>query len=105
MVVTDSQAFERVAADTPADVALTSFSILMARHKGFLDAAVRGAAAVRRLKDHARVLISKGCTHHRQCEVIGTVKLPAWLKSYTRQSLSSNSHPERDFPKIYPGIP
>ena len=99
MVVTDSQAFERVAADTPADVALTSFSILMARHKGFLDAAVRGAAAVRRLKDHDRVLISEGCTHHRQCEDIGTVKLPAWLKSYTKAELEFEFSSGTGFPE------
>ena len=88
-----------MAADTPADVALTSFSILMARHKGFLDAAVRGAAAVRRLKDHDRVLISEGCTHHRQCEDIGTVKLPAWLKSYTKAELEFEFSSGTGFPE------
>ena len=88
MVVTDSQAFRRVAADTPEDVPLTSFSILMARHKGFLDAAVRGAAALERLKDGDTVLISEGCTHHRQCEDIGTVKIPKWLREYTGKNIA-----------------
>ncbi len=99
MVVTDSQAFEKVAADTPADVILTSFSILMARHKGFLDAAVQGAAAIRRLKDNDCVLISEGCTHHRQCEDIGTVKLPAWLLQYTKAKLQFEFSSGMGFPE------
>ena len=80
MVITDSQAFGPVAKDTPADIPLTSFSILMARYKGFLDAAVRGVTALDRLRPGDRVLIAEGCTHHRQCEDIGTVKIPRWLE-------------------------
>lgn len=83
IVVTDSQAFERVATDTPADVLLTSFSILFARYKGSLPTLVQGAARLASLKDGDRVLISEGCTHHRQCGDIGTVKLPAWIEKYT----------------------
>ena len=87
MVVTDSQAFRSVAADTPDEVPLTSFSILMARHKGFLDAAVRGVTAIDRLKDGDTVLISEGCTHHRQCGDIGTVKIPNWLRKRTGKDI------------------
>ena len=83
LVVTDSQAFGRVAKDTPPDVMLTSFSILFARYKGDLEALARGAAQLSRLRDGDRVLISEGCTHHRQCGDIGTVKLPAWIEGYT----------------------
>ena len=87
MVVTDSQAFRRVSADTPNDVPLTSFSILFARYKGRLDSAVRGVTALRQLQDGDTVLISEGCTHHRQCDDIGTVKLPKWIEDYTGKSL------------------
>lgn len=87
MVVTDSQAFRRVSADTPDDVPLTSFSILFARYKGRLDSAVRGVTALRQLQDGDTVLISEGCTHHRQCDDIGTVKLPKWIEDYTGKSL------------------
>ena len=83
IVVTDSQAFERVAEVTPPDVLLTSFSILFARYKGSLPTLVQGAAQLSRLKDGDRVLISEGCTHHRQCGDIGTVKLPGWIEKYT----------------------
>lgn len=83
LVITDSQAFARVSADVPAAVPLTSFSILMARYKGELAAFMGGAAALRGLADGDRVLISEGCTHHRQCEDIGTVKLPAWIRSFS----------------------
>jgi len=83
LVVTDSQVFARAAKDTPADVWLTSFSILMARYKGSLPALVRGAAALDKLRDGDRVLISEGCTHHRQCKDIGTVKLPAWIEAFS----------------------
>lgn len=82
-VVTDSQAFQRVADDTPKDVYLTSFSILFSRYKGDLEQQVLGAKAIRRLKDGDCVLISEGCTHHRQCEDIGTVKLPRWIREFT----------------------
>ncbi len=82
IVITDSQAFGRVAKMVPEDVPLTSFSILMARYKGSLDALVRGARALASLSDKSRVLISEGCTHHRQCEDIGTVKMPTWIRAY-----------------------
>lgn len=83
MVITDSQAFAQVSADTPDDILLTSFSILMARYKGNLEQAVRGVTALDRLKDGDTVLISEGCTHHRQCDDIGTVKIPKWIGEYT----------------------
>lgn len=83
MVVTDSQAFAVVSKIVPEDIPLTSFSILMARCKGFLETAVRGASALRHLRDGDKVLISEGCTHHRQCGDIGAVKLPRWLKAYS----------------------
>ena len=83
MVVTDSQAFAVVSKIVPEDIPLTSFSILMARYKGFLETAVRGAAALKRLQTGDKVLISEGCTHHRQCGDIGAVKLPRWLKTYS----------------------
>ena len=87
MIITDSQAFKVVAQQTPADIPLTSFSILMARYKGFLDSAVKSAVAIDNLLDGDKILISEGCTHHRQCGDIGTVKLPAWLEAYTGKKL------------------
>ena len=87
LVVTDSQAFERVSAETPREIPLTSFSILMARYKGILDYTVPGAAAIGRLQDGDTILIAEGCTHHRQCDDIGTVKLPKWLREYTGKQL------------------
>ena len=81
LVITDSQAFGRVAKDTPDDIMLTSFSILMARYKGNLAEQVMGAARLANLRDGDRVLISEGCTHHRQCNDIGTVKLPGWIEA------------------------
>lgn len=84
LVITDSQVFKTVNAIVPNAVALTSFSILMARYKGFLETAVFGVKKIDSLKDGAKVLISEGCTHHRQCEDIGTVKLPNMLKKYTQ---------------------
>ena len=83
LVITDSQAFNRVAADTPEDIPMTSFSILFARYKGSLDGLIKGADTLKSLKDGDKVLISEGCTHHRQCGDIGTVKLPEWIKNYT----------------------
>lgn len=88
MVVTDSQAFGYVAKIVPNDIPLTSFSILFARHKGDLATLVKGAAHINKLKDNANVLISEGCTHHRQCNDIGTVKLPNLLKKYTGLNLN-----------------
>ena len=83
LVITDSQAFARVSRETPEDVLLTSFSILFARYKGNLAAAAAGARAVEQVGDGDQVLICEGCTHHRQCEDIGTVKLPRWIREYT----------------------
>lgn len=83
LVITDSQAFARISAETPEDVPLTSFSILFARYKGILFPAVQGARAVEGLQDGDKVLLSEGCTHHRQCGDIGTVKLPGWIRKYT----------------------
>ena len=85
MVVTDSQAFARVSRDVPPEVTLTSFSILFARYKGSLDSSIRGIAALSRLKSGDRVLIAEGCTHHRQCDDIGTFKIPGWIREYTGQ--------------------
>jgi len=83
LVITDSQAFGKVSALVPEDIALTSFSILFARYKGNLAQAVAGVRALDRLQDGDKVLISEGCTHHRQCNDIGTVKLPGWIRGYT----------------------
>lgn len=88
LVITDSQVFKRVSLDTPSDIHLTSFSILMARYKGLLDTVVNGVKSIENLKDNDVILISEGCSHHRQCEDIGTVKLPKWLKEYTNKKLS-----------------
>lgn len=98
MVITDSQAFAEVARDTPPDIPLTSFSILMARHKGFLEEAVRGVVAIDRLRDGDTVLISEGCTHHRQCGDIGSVKLPAWLAKHTGKQLQIQLSSGTEFP-------
>ncbi len=83
LVITDSQVFAKVSADTPRDIPLTSFSILFARYKGLLQEAVKGVAALEQLTDGDTILICEGCTHHRQCDDIGTVKLPRWIKNYT----------------------
>lgn len=99
MVITDSQAFGMVSRIVPEDIPLTSFSILMARYKGFLRTAVKGAAAISRLEDGDCVLISEGCTHHRQCGDIGSVKLPALLKKYTGKDLKIELSSGRDFPE------
>lgn len=84
VVVTDSQAFAKVNKIVPADIPLTSFSILMARYKGNLYDAVKGVTMLDKLQDGDKVLISEGCTHHRQCGDIGTVKLPSWIRNYTK---------------------
>ena len=99
LVITDSQVFEKVAAEVPTDVPLTSFSILMARYKGFLDIAVHGARAIEKLKNGDKVLISEGCTHHRQCDDIGSVKLPRWLKNYTGAELEFEMSSGQGFPE------
>lgn len=87
LVITDSQAFEKVAADVPEDIPLTSFSILFARYKGNLKTVVQGAAVLDTLQDGDNILICEGCTHHRQCEDIGTVKLPGWIRKHTGKEL------------------
>lgn len=98
MVVTDSQAFGEVSRIVPEDIPLTSFSILFARYKGELRSLVHGAAALDRLNDGDTVLISEGCTHHRQCGDIGTVKLPAWLGKYTGKALNFEFTSGGEFP-------
>lgn len=99
LVITDSQVFAKVSADTPMDVRLTSFSILMARHKGLLETAVRGVTALEKLQDGDTVLIAEGCTHHRQCDDIGTVKIPRWLRNYTHKDIRIETASGRDFPE------
>ena len=99
MVVTDSQVFEQVAKDVPDQVPLTSFSILMARYKGFLKAAVDGVKYIEKLHDGDRILIAEGCTHHRQCGDIGTVKIPGWLKKHTGKELEIVPCSGGDFPQ------
>ena len=99
LVITDSQVFAKVSKETPEDIWLTSFSILFARFKGNLKAAAAGAAAIDRLKDGDKVLISEGCTHHRQCDDIGTVKLPRWIRNYTGKDLEFEYSSGRDFPE------
>ncbi|MBR4286408.1 MAG: [Clostridia bacterium] len=91
LVITDSQVFGKVAEILPVDVPLTSFSILMARYKGDLEALVEGASKLRTIKDGDKILISEGCTHHRQCNDIGTVKMPNWIRNFT------GSEPEFSF--------
>lgn len=99
LVITDSQVFAKVSKETPEDIWLTSFSILFARFKGNLKAAAAGAAAIDRLKDGDKILISEGCTHHRQCDDIGTVKLPRWIRNYTGKELEFEYSSGRDFPE------
>ena len=105
LIITDSQAFAKVARDTPDDIPLTSFSILFARYKGRLNALVRGASALSKLSDGDRVLISEGCTHHRQCGDIGTVKLPAMIRSFCGAEPDFSFTSGRDFPDFSSGDP
>lgn len=98
LVITDSQAFRKVAEDTPEDILLTSFSILFARYKGNLEGAVRGVAALDTLQDGDAILISEGCTHHRQCDDIGTVKIPRWIREYTGKEIRFESTSGTEFP-------
>ena len=98
MVITDSQVFKKVSAVTPDDILLTSFSILFARYKGNLKTLVDGASALDSLKDGDRILISEGCTHHRQCDDIGTVKLPNWIRSYTKKEVEFEFTSGTEFP-------
>ena len=98
LVITDSQVFGKVASDTPDDILLTSFSILFARYKGDLESVVRGVTALDTLENGDAVLISEGCTHHRQCGDIGTVKLPAWIKEYTGKDVNIETTSGTEFP-------
>lgn len=99
IVVTDSQAFEKVSKIVPQDIALTSFSIVFARYKGILKEAVKGASMLAKLKDGDKILISEGCTHHRQCEDIGTVKLPKWITAFSGRKLEFEFTSGREFPE------
>ena len=104
LVITDSQVFGPVSKLVPRQVPLTSFSILMARYKGLLEEAVRGAAAVAGLRDGDTVLIAEGCTHHRQCDDIGTVKIPGWLRKATGKALNIRVCSGTEFPDDLSGI-
>ncbi len=104
LVICDSQVFETTAKQTPEDIALTSFSILMARYKGFLESAVCGAGAIDKLKDGDTVLISEGCSHHRQCDDIGTVKLPGWIREYTKKKINFRFTSGTEFDEELKGI-
>lgn len=99
IVITDSQVFAKVSADTPKDIFLTSFSILFARFKGSLETTVNGVKALDRLEDGDTILIAEGCTHHRQCDDIGTVKLPRWIKDYTKKDIKLEFTSGTEFPE------
>ncbi|WP_230398998.1 [FeFe] hydrogenase H-cluster maturation GTPase HydF [Novisyntrophococcus fermenticellae] len=99
LVITDSQVFGRVSKEVPPEIPLTSFSILMARYKGFLDTSVRGVHALDFLKEGDKILIAEGCTHHRQCDDIGTVKLPRWLRQYTAKKLIIETSSGTEYPE------
>lgn len=99
LVITDSQVFHKVAADTPPDISLTSFSILFARYKGDLEELVKGARAIASLKDGDKVLIAEACTHHRQEDDIGRVKIPRWLRQKTGKDLELNFVSGTQFPE------
>lgn len=104
MVITDSQAFREVSAVVPEEIPLTSFSILFARHKGNLRKLIAGARAVEDLRDGDRVLIAEGCTHHRQCEDIGTVKIPRWLREHSGKDLRIETCSGSHFPSDLFGV-
>ena len=104
LVITDSQAFGTVSHTLPHEIPLTSFSILMARQKGVLETAVHGAFALDQLKDEDTVLIAEGCTHHRQCEDIGTVKLPKWITEYTGKKLNFRFTSGTEFPANFENV-
>lgn len=99
LVITDSQVFAKVSGDTPVDIPLTSFSILMARYKGFLESAIKGVKAIEELKSGDKILIAEGCTHHRQCDDIGTVKIPRWLRNYIHNDIQIDFTSGGDFPE------
>jgi [FeFe] hydrogenase H-cluster maturation GTPase HydF len=98
LVITDSQAFSQIHTVIPEEIPLTSFSILFARYKGVLQQAVEDVQALQSLRDHAHILIAEGCTHHRQCNDIGTVKLPDWIRTYTGKTLSFSFCSGNTFP-------
>lgn len=98
LVITDSQAFGQVSRDVPEHILLTSFSILFARYKGNLESAVKGVTALDRLEDGDTILISEGCTHHRQCDDIGTVKIPKWIREYTGKEIRIETTSGTEFP-------
>ena len=98
LVITDSQVFSKVSTDTPKDILLTSFSILFARYKGDLKETVKGVKALENLKDNDTILISEGCTHHRQCDDIGTVKIPKWITKYTNKKINFEFTSGTEFP-------
>lgn len=99
MVITDSQAFNYVKTIVPNDILLTSFSILFARYKGDLDEAIKAIKVIDELKDGDNVLIAEGCTHHRQCNDIGTVKIPKWLKSHINKNVNYEFCSGTEFPR------
>lgn len=98
LVITDSQVFGTVSKIVPPDIALTSFSVLMARYKGFLYESLKAVKAIEKLKENSTVLIAEGCTHHRQCGDIGSVKIPAWLKKHTGENINIELSSGNDFP-------
>lgn len=99
LVITDSQAFKQVAKDVPKDILLTSFSILFARYKGDLMQTMEGVKALDTLCNDDCVLISEGCTHHRQCDDIGTVKIPKWIQAYTGKQIHYEWSSGMEFPE------
>lgn len=98
MVITDSQAFDYVSKIVPKEIPLTSFSIIMSRYKGFLQNSIEAVNAIENLKDGDTVLIAEGCTHHRQCNDIGTVKIPKWIKKHTDKNVNIITCSGKDFP-------
>jgi small GTP-binding protein len=104
LVVTDSQVFGKVASIVPGDIPLTSFSILFARYRGGLDAAVKSAKTLSTLQDGDTILISEGCTHHRQCDDIGTVKLPRWIREFTKKDFNFMFTSGTEFPDDLSGV-
>ncbi|MDR1362829.1 MAG: [FeFe] hydrogenase H-cluster maturation GTPase HydF [Spirochaetaceae bacterium] len=98
MVITDSQVFEKVSAEVPTDIPLSSFSILFARYKGFLVSAVKAVTRLDSIEDGDKILICEGCTHHRQCDDIGTVKIPRWIRDYTGKTPDFSNTAGSGFP-------
>ena len=99
LVITDSQAFASVSKDTPKNIPLTSFSILFSRYKGDLQTQIDGVKMLDKLKDGDTILMAEGCTHHRQCDDIGTVKLPRWISEYTGKKLNFATSSGGGFPE------